>query len=211
MLNVEEFVCPELRVAVCHVKEAAKAVLHTIVVCRSIGGTVPMDPSSVYSDLLDLTYMRTDEPVVEQSLEDALRQAAELFEGRTRAQLTLSFFTRGKRSIWGLLLGDEKVVFEQWRLPVLIRPPRRFSNPADNLREEADLQTSASAQVQQALLFVVGKVNYKVEHLPPPSDEGSYEFEVSLECDGKSLIGAPARPLIGTSLSKTIKHLPYMA
>mmetsp|Transcript_55618 Transcript_55618/g.154988 ORF Transcript_55618/g.154988 Transcript_55618/m.154988 type:complete len:225 (+) Transcript_55618:144-818(+) len=224
MLNVEELVCPELRLAMCHVKEALRTVLHTVVVCRSLGGHRPIEPRPVHSELFDLSYMKTDEVEFEQDIENGIRQFSELFEnsaGRSsRAQLVLNFYTTKtrKQSLWNIIVGnDEKIVFEQWRAPVAVQPFRRFSSPVDNLREEADLQASASQQVQQVLHFVIGKANAKVDHLPPPpQSQASYKFEITFaSMDGKGLGGGGSSALtqrgFGSSLSQTIKHIPYIA
>lgn len=220
MLNVEEIVCPELTLAMCHVKEAMRALLHTLVVCRSIGGHRPIEPHGVCSDVFDLTYMKTDEQELEQEVEQSVRQFSEMFEinhGRSgRAQLVLKFYTTKsrKQSIWNILIGsDEKIVFEQWRLPVIVQPLKRYKEPADNLREEAILQASVAQQVQSALHFVIGRTNAKVDHLPPPpQSQASYKFEISFAAlDGKSL-GSNLLPQgFGSSISQTIKHLPHIA
>mmetsp|Transcript_72641 Transcript_72641/g.189483 ORF Transcript_72641/g.189483 Transcript_72641/m.189483 type:complete len:221 (+) Transcript_72641:100-762(+) len=220
MLNVEEIVCPELTLANCHVKEAMRAILHTVVVCRSIGGTRPIEPCAVHSEALDVTYMKTDEDELERELEQSLRQFGDLFEahfGRSgSAQIVLSFYvvkTR-KQSIWNILVGsDEKIVFEQWRVPVTVQPPRRHLVPAENMREEEDGRSSAARQVQDALRFAVGRSSGKVDHLPPPpTSQASYKFEVSFAAaDGRSL-GAGLLPQgLGSALSQTVKHLPHIS
>lgn len=221
MLNVEEFVCPEMTLAMCHVKEAVRTVLHTLVVCRSLGGLWPAEPRPTFSEVLDLTYMRTDCAEFEQELEPKVRQFSELFERDLahsgRAQLIFSFYTTKsrKQSIWNIIVGsDEKIVFEQWRLPVIVMPMRRYPNPADNLKEEANAQATAAQQVQQTLQFILFRVNAKVDHLPPPPpSQPSYKFEVSFaSLDGRSLGGggSAAAARLGTSLSSTIKHIPYI-
>jgi len=222
MLNVEEFVCPELRLAACHVKEALRTVLHTLVVCRSIGGHRPIEPRVAASEVFGVTYMQTDEPELEQDLEQAARQFSEVFERKLapsgRAQLVLSFYTTKARrqSLWNIIVGgDEKIAFEQWRVPVVVQPVQRLASLADNLREEAKLQASASLQVQAVLHFVVGRANAKVEHLPPPPQaQASYKFEISFAtADGRGIGGGSALlpQGFGSSLSQTIKHIPYIA
>lgn len=222
MLNVEEFACPELRLALSHVKEAMRAILHTLVMCRSIGGHRPIEPRAVQSELFDISYLKTDETEIEQELEGAARQFSGIFEsnngGPGRAQMVINFYTTKsrKQSIWNMIVGgDEKIVFEQWRIPVAVQPVRRYTNPDDNLKEEASLQASSSQQVQQAMHFVIGKANTKLDHLPPPPQgQAVYKFEVSFSSsDGKGLRGSSAilPRAFGSSLSQTIKHIPYIA
>eukprot|EP00443_Scrippsiella_acuminata_P129466 CAMPEP_0115584894 /NCGR_PEP_ID=MMETSP0272-20121206/6919_1 /TAXON_ID=71861 /ORGANISM="Scrippsiella trochoidea, Strain CCMP3099" /LENGTH=164 /DNA_ID=CAMNT_0003019943 /DNA_START=153 /DNA_END=647 /DNA_ORIENTATION=- len=164
--------------------------------------------------------MKTDEPEFEQEVETRAREFSELFEGNLantgRAQLVLSFYTTKsrKQSIWNILVGsDEKIVFEQWRFPVVIQPMRRWPNPADNLREEANSQVLASQQTQQALQFIIGKANTKVDHLPPPPQmHAAYKFDIAYaSLDGRSLARGMLPQGFGSSLSQTMKHIPYIA
>jgi len=215
MLNAEEFLCPELRLAMCHVKEAMRTILHSLVVCRSIGGHRPIEPQVVFSELLDVCYLKTDEADFDDALEQAVAHFSEMLESGPshagRAQLVVSFYVTKSRkhSIWNILVGaDEKVVFEQWRMPVVLQHFRRHASPTDNLREEANLQASASQQVHQAMHWVIGRTNAKVEHLPPPpATHSAYKFDISFAIDGKEFGAAAA---LRSSLTQTIRHIPHI-
>jgi len=206
-------------------------VLHTLVVVRSIGGHRPVEPRAVLSEALDLTYMRTDETEFEQEVENRVCDFCGLFERGLancgKAQLVCSFYTTQsrKQSIWNMLVGsDDKIVFEQWRVPVFVEPMRRYDTAAENLKGEAHAQASAGEQVRKALRFVIEKANAKVDHLPPPPQtQAAYRFDVTFaSMDGRSLyagggsagmvagsnIGAAAAR-IGSSLTSTMKHTPY--
>mmetsp|Transcript_59005 Transcript_59005/g.140902 ORF Transcript_59005/g.140902 Transcript_59005/m.140902 type:complete len:223 (+) Transcript_59005:63-731(+) len=222
MLNVEEFVSPELALATCHVKESVRIILNTVVVCRSIGGHRPMEPRSAFSDIFDLSYMKTDEPDLDQELDRTAEQASDALErhatgGGQAAQLVLNFFTMTprKQSVWNLLVGSEdKIVFEQWRFPLSVQPLRRCPNPAMALKEEANAQASAASHVVQALQFVVARATARVEHLPPPPQyQAPYRFETSLlTLDGKPLGGSTSMSqALASSVSQSIKHMPYIA
>ncbi|CAK9062307.1 unnamed protein product [Durusdinium trenchii] len=226
MLNVEEFLSPELRLAMCHVKEAIRIVLHCLVVCRTIGGADSIDPKAVVSELFDVEYVRINESHHVQELERTVEKFSEILEnnldrsGTGRAQLVFNLYTvkTRKQSLWNRIVGnEEKTVFEQWRIPVSVQPLNRYLNPADNLREEANLQASASQQVQQVLHYIIARANSKmhlrVDHLPSPEkDTVSYKFEVAfLSGDGKEIGAGSLLPQGLGSLSQTIRHLPYMA
>merc|ERR1719199_1775140 len=164
--------------------------------------------------------MKTDEIEFDQELESSIKQFSEIFEnnlGRSgRAQLVLSFYTTKprKQSIWNMLVGnEEKIVFEQWRLPVALQPLRRHTSPADNLREEANMQALASQQVEHALHLVIGRANAKVDHLPPPpQNQASYKFEITFaSTDGKGLSSSASGSLLPRGLSHTLNHIPYIA
>mmetsp|Transcript_83438 Transcript_83438/g.131807 ORF Transcript_83438/g.131807 Transcript_83438/m.131807 type:complete len:220 (-) Transcript_83438:117-776(-) len=219
MLNVEEVICPELKLAVCNVKEAARMVLHTIVVCRSIGGVRPIEPKVVHSELFDCTYMKTDELEIDQELEQSVRNFAEIFEtnlgtsGRAYLKLNLYATKSRKQSMWNLLVGgEEKVIFEQWCLPVAVQKMRRHVTPAENLREEAENQKLASKQVEEVLHFIISKANSKVDHLPPPPQtQASYRYDISFtSIDGKGLQSSP-RSMLPQGFSHTLKHIPHIA
>eukprot|EP00929_Paragymnodinium_shiwhaense_P076287 TRINITY_DN39192_c0_g1_i1.p1 TRINITY_DN39192_c0_g1~~TRINITY_DN39192_c0_g1_i1.p1 ORF type:complete len:222 (+),score=45.06 TRINITY_DN39192_c0_g1_i1:112-777(+) len=220
MLNVEEVVCPELRLAMCHVKEALRLALHTIVVCRSLGGHRPIEPRCSRSEQFDLSYMRTDELEVEQELERGIREFSDVFESNLsrsgRAHIVLSFYTTKprKQSLWNIIVGtDEKVIFEQWRIPIAVQALHRYSNAEDNLREEASLQASAAQQLSQVLQYVL-RACTKVDHLPPePDSQASYRFEISSAAvDGKSLHGrgGGGASVLGRASAAAIKNIPYI-
>ncbi|CAJ1364200.1 unnamed protein product [Effrenium voratum] len=178
------------------------------------------DPKSVVSELFDVEYVRINEPQHVQELEKTVERFSEILENNLdrsgRAQLLFNLYTvkARKQSLWNRLVGsEEKTVFEQWRIPVSVQPLNRYLNPADNLREEANLQASASQQVQQVLHYVIARANAKVDHLPSPEkDSVSYKFEVAfVSGDGKEIGSGSFLPQGLGSLSQTIRHLPYMA
>ncbi|CAE7948434.1 dnajc21 [Symbiodinium sp. KB8] len=226
-ITTQEFVCPELRLAMCHaippdlnVKEAIRIIMQCLVVCRSLGGTQPIDLKAVVSELFDVEYLKINDSQLVQEVERLVEKFSEILENNAdksgRAQLVFNLYTakNRKQSIWNILVGsDEKIVFEQWRIPVAVQPLNRYLNPADNLREEANLQASASQQVQQVLHYVIARANAKVEHLPPPDKEQTaYNFDVAfLSGDGKDIgAGSLLRQGLGSSL-QTIRQMPYMA
>ncbi|CAK9061040.1 unnamed protein product [Durusdinium trenchii] len=153
------------------------------------------DPKAVVSELFDVEYVRINESHHVQELERTVEKFSEILENNLdstgRAQLVFNLYTvkTRKQSLWNRIVGnEEKTVFEQWRIPVSVQPLNRYLNPADNLREEANLQASASQQVQQVLHYIIARANSKVDHLPSPEkDTVSYKFEVAfLSGDGKA-------------------------
>ncbi|CAK9083118.1 DnaJ homolog subfamily B member 1 [Durusdinium trenchii] len=158
------------------------------------------DPKAVVSELFDVEYVRINESHHVQELERTVEKFSEILENNLdstgRAQLVFNLYTvkTRKQSLWNRIVGnEEKTVFEQWRIPVSVQPLNRYLNPADNLREEANLQASASQQVQQVLHYIIARANSKVDHLPSPEkDTVSYKFEVAfLSGDGKAGLHRP--------------------
>lgn len=218
MLNVEELRVPELRLAMCHVKEAMRVILHTILLNRSIGGHRPIEAQIAYSEQFELSYVKSDEQVLEQTLEVQVQKFGQYFEknlskSNSKAVLLLSFYTTKNRkaSLWNMLAGtEEKIIFEQWRIPVSVQPLRRYSNPAENLREEAQQQSLASQQTHSALLYILGGINTKLDHLPPPpQSQAVYKFDISFSSQdslgaGSELAWSPR------ALSQNIRKIPYI-
>ncbi|CAD7925755.1 unnamed protein product [Amoebophrya sp. A25] len=209
MLNVTEFFLDELRVALCHVKETGRILLHTILVQRAIGGQQPIEPRTIWSDQLELAYCRLEEPQIIDLVESKVHEFADLFERnlqRTGGCLCINFFTTKskKASVWNLLLGqEERIIFENWRIPVALQSLRRYQNPEDQLMQEAQLQRQASTAVGKAVEDCVRKImDSNGDHLPPPPQHlAVYRFEISFD---------NAAPFSPRAFSQTIK-IPYIS
>jgi len=181
-------------------------------------GGRPIEPQCAVSEQFELSYVRSDEQHLEQALELKVRQFAELFEknlskSNCKAVLLLSFYTTKNRkaSLWNMLVGtEEKIIFEQWRIPVMVQPLRRYANPAENLREEAQQQRLASQQTHSALLYILGRINAKLDHLPPPpQSQAVYKFEISFA--SQEALGAGEPAWSPRTFSQSIRKIPYIA
>merc|ERR1712107_390617 len=106
-----------MRLAISHVKEAVRVLLHTILLNRAIGGQTAVEPRTIWSDGLDLAYMRLDDTEIAELVESRTREFCGIFEKNTQKTtgcVTLNFYTTKtkKPSVWNILLGqEEKIVF----------------------------------------------------------------------------------------------------
>eukprot|EP00397_Hematodinium_sp_SG-2012_P067397 GEMP01104389.1.p1 GENE.GEMP01104389.1~~GEMP01104389.1.p1 ORF type:complete len:212 (+),score=22.21 GEMP01104389.1:103-738(+) len=193
MLNVEEFNLPELRLAISFVKEAIRILLHSIILQRAIGGHKVLEPAQYHSDLFDVTYFKVDDREVEQLVESRVRTFCDLFERPSNASpktagcLSISFYTMKVKprggSFWNFLTtGEEKIVFEHWRIPLTIQPLKKCINPAETLDQEGTLQRVAQEQLRARMLWCIEKVNSKLDHLPPPPQQSTlYNFDITFD------------------------------
>mmetsp|Transcript_6217 Transcript_6217/g.15360 ORF Transcript_6217/g.15360 Transcript_6217/m.15360 type:complete len:215 (-) Transcript_6217:69-713(-) len=200
MNNCEHFGFSPLRLPIDHVKEAMRCVLHTVVFNRSIGSHTarPMNPLPTTSAMFGLTYMRTDDPQVDQEIELKVKQLGELLERRPRqgsaVKVQLSFYITKNRkaSMLNWITGTEdKVTFEQWTFPVTVY--FRSGHPLVEQDEEAEKQAQAEmhSNMKRLLMNIVLKINMKMDHLPPTPEQSSYRFEVSFIPDGPNGAWSP--------------------
>lgn len=128
-------------------REGVQCLLHTVLFARAPSAVRPRD---AYCRSLDLTFARCGEPDVDKTVDDvldafmrALAPAGTFFISAcfsvlssstrfavdscvpgpelSKATLLLSFFERRvSKSFWGFGSTEEKVVWEQWKIPFLI-------------------------------------------------------------------------------------------
>jgi autophagy-related protein 101 len=119
------------------VKDALRAVLHTIIFSRALGPVIPepvdMSPSS---SLAAITYLKCGLASVDHAIEGALRQFKEGLQmvgpALFRGHLLVSFFERKRNTtMFGFGSKEEKVVWEQWVIPVLMGRASSVSEPSE--------------------------------------------------------------------------------
>ena len=191
-MNCEVFSLAPLRCEAFQAKETLRAVLHTILFARTLGVVRARD---VDSELFDLTYTTCGDPAVERHVEERLDALVRWLAKQDRAddtvaQVCLSFYeTKDKRGGW-FGGGDERVYWEQWRVPIEV--------VADREAKSEQLQETIVAATQH----VLGLVNERKDHIPPvvSADVVSFPYEISLpgETEG-ALLGSLRRMLTHAS------------
>jgi hypothetical protein len=91
--------------------------------------------------------------------------------------LTLSFFERrASRQLFGLVSHEEKVIWEQWVLRVIVNnTPRPISNDSCAVIERQRIQHTAEGMLRSALTKIFELVGGALDHVPPVM----YEFEIN--------------------------------
>ena len=204
-MNCEEFVLPPLELALPVVKEALRCICHTIFFARSIGGDRPVDPVPVRSDLLGLSYCRT-----ECDVEPKIREFAQKIESPRSLTLVVTFYVprAGAKTLWAVLSQslDDRTVFERWRVQVNLAPD--FPHHGD---QEDSMIDKAASQVKQALHFVIKRISLRMDHLPPPpAGQLSYHFELSLADATVGPKSPPASMWSPQSIAQSIRSIPFI-
>lgn len=161
---------------------------------RSIRSPGPVTPRDVECEGFHLTYTRIalcenhnrSTPVsslendVDQKVDDAienfLRSLTQIGPELLSGCLTLSFFERrATRQLFGLVSHEEKVVWEQWILRVVVNnTPRPISNDSAAVIERQRIQDTAEGMLRSALAKIFEIVGGPIDHVPPVM----YEFEI---------------------------------
>mmetsp|Transcript_21245 Transcript_21245/g.27432 ORF Transcript_21245/g.27432 Transcript_21245/m.27432 type:complete len:219 (+) Transcript_21245:113-769(+) len=192
-MNCKEQHLPELELSTGQVREALQCLLHTILFIRSPGQVSPRD---VECEGLNITYTRiaggddgssgrTPSASLESGIDKKVDDAIELFL-RSLSQigpellsgcLTLSFFERrASRQLFGLVSHEEKVVWEQWIIRVIVNnTPRPISNDSASVIERQRIQDTAEGMLRTALMKIFEIAGASLDHVPPVN----YDFEIA--------------------------------
>ena len=229
-MNCEEFVLAPLELSPPVVKESLRCLLHTILFSRSIGGDIPVEPITVKSEILGITYCRSGGDFAN-IVETRIRDFAQKLESSSSQSmlLTLSFYVprQTKKSLWDLLSqpSDDKAVFERWKVQVDLtsagvasgtRSPHIMYMDEDEQR----VIDAASAQTKERVFHIIKRINERMDHLPaPPNDQLPYHFEISFTPSvrqGKgihSLSSSPtSTPTMWSpkSIAQSIRNIPFI-
>lgn len=176
-MNALEHVLPELELATHQVREALQCLLHTIIFLRAPG---PVTPHDAHCEGFNLTYVRTtptgstEERRTNEGVETFMRSLSQVGPELLQGRLTLSFFERrrAQKLFWS---HEEKIVWEQWTIPVLVNnTPRPVNDDKASVIERQRTQDTAEGMLRQAMLKVFDEASADVEHVPPVA----YEFEI---------------------------------
>uniref|UniRef100_A0A7S1ZEN7 Autophagy-related protein 101 n=1 Tax=Trieres chinensis TaxID=1514140 RepID=A0A7S1ZEN7_TRICV len=194
-MNCVEHYLPELELATGQVREALQAILHTILFIRSPG---PVAPRDIHCEGFDLTYSRIAnddgnqvavvsgpavvqendiDKKVDDSIEVFLRSLSQIGPELLSGCLTLSFFERrASRQLFGLVSHEERVVWEQWILRVVVNnTPRPVNDDSASVIERQRIQDTAEGMLKSAMLKIFELAGGSIDHIPPVM----YEFEIS--------------------------------
>eukprot|EP00736_Rhodelphis_marinus_P001819 Rmarinus@m.12848 len=201
MANARQFTLPSLEVEVFQMKEVMTCLLHTIVFHRALG---TIKPREVDSELFDVTWVSCGDRRIEREvaekvsnwstrIEQMLRSSPDA-KGRLGTKLCISFYTLQSGQQW-FGRRDEKVVWEQWTLGVIVP-----CQPITDLEERDRRKRSLEEKLVEVMDYIVVQVANEKEHIPPVRPEYlpgcCFPFEIS-------------RPGKEESLFDTLKNLWY--
>ncbi|KAL7531366.1 hypothetical protein ACHAXR_004001, partial [Thalassiosira sp. AJA248-18] len=113
---------------------------------------------------------------VDDSIETFLRTLTPIGPELMAGNLAISFFERrSKNKLFGLVNQEEKVVWEQWILRLLVNnTPRPMGGDEASVIERQRIQDTAEGMLKATLLKVFELSGSKTDHIPPVM----YDFEI---------------------------------
>lgn len=114
---------------------------------------------------------------VDDSIETFIRTLTPIGPELMAGNLAVSFFERrSKNKLFGLVNQEEKVVWEQWILRVLVNnTPRPMGEDEASVIERQRIQDTAEGMLKAVLLKVFELAGSDTDHIPPVM----YDFEIS--------------------------------
>nr|CCA20668.1 conserved hypothetical protein [Albugo laibachii Nc14] len=173
------------------INDVTSALLHTILFTRAPG---PVRPSEcTCSSLPSITYALCGVGDVTRKVEFAVRS----FEKRVQLALTtapmvatsrsgvtqktcfgyikVTFLERKvKKALFGLMSNEEKLIFEEWIVPMRVEQSTCLVDPLDHAKVMKDTFKQTESQVQHCLLQIITLVQ-KIEQIPATM----YDFEIT--------------------------------
>lgn len=114
---------------------------------------------------------------VDDSIETFLRNLSQVGPELMAGNLAISFFERrSKNKLFGLVNQEEKVVFDQWILRVVVNnTPRPMGEDEASVIERQRIQDTAEGMLKAVLSKVFDLAGSETDHIPPVM----YDFEIS--------------------------------
>lgn len=130
--------------------------------------STPSSPSNLNYDV---------DKKVDESIQNFLMKLSQIGPELLSGGLTLSFFERRKtQQLFGLVSNEERVVWEQWHLHVVVNnTPRPVSDDCAAVIERQRIQDTAEGMLRSVLMKVYEIAGASIDHVPPVM----YEFEIS--------------------------------
>jgi len=169
-MNTTQHVLPEIEVDESLVKDALRALLHTVLFNRALGPMVPVEHDS---DVLELSYLRCGVIEVDRAVEDAVHrfykslQQGRRSNGGASGQLHLSFFFVSRRKSFFGMAKEERVCWERFIFPVRLWQGASGGGSQRAVQERRQRQDAVRRAVQASILRVVDLVNSEHGHIPP--------------------------------------------
>lgn len=178
-MNLKEHVLEELELHEYYVRDALQCLLHSILFVRAPGA---LRPRESHCENFGVSFARCGardvDVAVDQALEDFWRSLRPAGPDLAKGGIAASFFMRRVKKSFGLFLKEEKVVWEQWVIPVLVnKSPRPTEDDETSVLARSRMQETAEQLLQARMLNILDSVNACIDHVPPVGT--GYEFEIA--------------------------------
>lgn len=114
--------------------EVLRCLLHTILFHRVLGAT---EPEHVVSELFDVGYAKANAAAADKLVEDAVQlfgsvQHTRVSPSAFRGEIALRFYEKRVKRILGFTSSAEKLVWEEWRVPLIVDTTPRTGGDAQS-------------------------------------------------------------------------------
>ncbi|KAF9955316.1 hypothetical protein BGZ72_003839 [Mortierella alpina] len=184
----------ELTVERTLLKEALRAILHTILFHRVFANIKPRD-----MDILDLTIPVIDDPEVDKLVDEKIAAFVKAVDSnpQSKGQIGLMFYeTRTKRT-WGFGYTSSEVCWEQWAITIHVVTN---TNEKDKQRSIKNMEKALSS----LFLSILRTVNERKDHIPPitTSDGNPFPYQIVIPTAADTW-GSMFKRLLDTSASSS--------
>ncbi|KAF9562692.1 hypothetical protein EC968_005174 [Mortierella alpina] len=183
----------ELTVERTLLKDALRAILHTILFHRVFANIKPRD-----MDILDLTIPVIDDPEVDKLVEEKIAAFVKAVDSnpQSKGQIGLMFYEKRTKRAWFSSTSSE-VCWEQWAITINVVTN---TNEKDKQRSIKNMEKALSS----LFLSILRTVNERKDHIPPitTSDGNPFPYQIVIPTAADTW-GSMFKRMLDTSASSS--------
>ncbi|KAF9281469.1 hypothetical protein BGZ68_006622 [Mortierella alpina] len=183
----------ELTVERTLLKEALRAILHTILFHRVFANIKPRD-----MDILDLTIPVIDDPEVDKLVDEKIAAFVKAVDAnpQSKGQIGLMFYEKRTKRAWFSSTSSE-VCWEQWAITIHVVTN---TNEKDKQRSIKNMEKALSS----LFLSILRTVNERKDHIPPitTSDGNPFPYQIAIPTAADTW-GSMFKRMLDTSASSS--------
>ncbi|KAF9135535.1 hypothetical protein BGW39_002283 [Mortierella sp. 14UC] len=183
----------ELTVERSYLKDALRAILHTVLFHRVFANIKPRD-----MDILDLTIPIIDDPEVDKLVDEKIATFVKVVDAnpQSKGQIGIMFYEKRTKRAWFSSTSSE-VCWEQWAITI---------NVVTNINEKDKQRSIKNMEKALSSLFlsILRTVNERKDHIPPitTSDGNPFPYQIVIPTASDTW-GSMFKRMLDTSASSS--------
>ncbi|KAF9287272.1 hypothetical protein BKA57DRAFT_472649 [Linnemannia elongata] len=183
----------ELTVERSYLKDALRAILHTVLFHRVFANIKPRD-----MDILDLTIPIIDDPEVDKLVDEKIAAFVKVVDAnpQSKGQIGIMFYEKRTKRAWFSSTSSE-VCWEQWAITI---------NVVTNINEKDKQRSIKNMEKALSSLFlsILRTVNERKDHIPPitTSDGNPFPYQIVIPTASDTW-GSMFKRMLDTSASSS--------
>ncbi|KAF9150538.1 hypothetical protein BG015_007651 [Linnemannia schmuckeri] len=183
----------ELTVERSYLKDALRAILHTVLFHRVFANIKPRD-----MDILDLTIPINDDPEVDKLVDEKIAAFVKVVDTnpQSKGQIGIMFYEKRTKRAWFSSTSSE-VCWEQWAITI---------NVVTNINEKDKQRSIKNMEKALSSLFlsILRTVNERKDHIPPitTSDGNPFPYQIIIPTASDTW-GSMFKRMLDTSASSS--------